>query len=213
MTDRPESGAAEAVARRRRRWPWAAAVVLLSLVAFVLAWFQPQKLFIDERVDEALPVAMASPTDAGTPTPSPTAPTPTEPSPTAMTPSPSPEPSPEPPEPTGPVTLARGRFRSLEHQTTGVARIVELEDGRRILRFEDLNTSNGPDLRVYLSEIPAGDDWYAYGERFVDLGDLKGNLGSQNYRIPDGVDLSRIRSAVIWCRRFTVGFGVAPLRV
>ena len=88
---------------------------------------------------------------------------------------------------------------------------MEIGDGRRFLRFEDLSTSNGPDLRVYLSEIPASDDWYAYGERFVDLGALKGNRGDQNYVLPDGLDLSEYKSAVIWCRRFTVGFGVAGL--
>ncbi len=79
------------------------------------------------------------------------------------------------------------------------------------MRFENLETSNGPDLRVYLSEVPAGDDWYAYGERYVDLGSLKGNIGDQNYEVPDDVDLDRYVSAVIWCRRFAVGFGVAPL--
>jgi hypothetical protein len=112
----------------------------------------------------------------------------------------------------GPLTLAGGAFRSLEHSTSGEALLIELPDGSRILRLEHLETSNGPDLRVYLSEIPAGDDWHAYGERFVDLGALKGNLGNQNYRIPKGVDVSKYRSAVIWCRRFTVGFGVAPLK-
>jgi hypothetical protein len=53
---------------------------------------------------------------------------------------------------------------------------------------------------VYLSEIPVSNDWHVYGEPFVDLGALKGNLGNQNYVIPDAVDLSRYRSAVIWCR-------------
>jgi len=50
-------------------------------------------------------------------------------------------------------------------------------------------------------------------DAFVDLGGLKGNLGSSNYLIPAGTDLSGFRSAVIWCRRFSVGFGVAPLNV
>lgn len=111
----------------------------------------------------------------------------------------------------GPAILAEGAFQSLEHATSGTAQVLELEDGSRFLRFEDLDTSNGPDLRVYLSEIPASDDWHAYGERFVDLGALKGNRGDQNYEIPEGTDLSHYESGVIWCRRFTVGFGVAPL--
>jgi hypothetical protein len=65
---------------------------------------------------------------------------------------------------------------------------------------------------VYLSDRPASDDWFVYDDgRFVDLGPLKGNLGSSNYEIPREVDLSEYRSAVVWCRRFSVGFAVAPL--
>ena len=51
---------------------------------------------------------------------------------------------------------------------------------------------------------------YDDGE-FVDLGGLKGNMGSSNYEIPDEVDLSKFKSAVVWCRRFSVGFAAAPL--
>jgi hypothetical protein len=109
------------------------------------------------------------------------------------------------------VELASGSFRSLEHRTTGRARLIKLAGGDVILRFEGLDTSNGPDLRVYLSELPADRGWHAYGVRFIELGALKGNRGSQNYRVPTGTDPTRYRSAVIWCRRFAVGFGVAPL--
>ena len=168
----------------RRKLLWAGGLLFVAIAVFVLVWFQPQKLFIEKTVDEAPPSTRGSPietAEAG-PTEAPAA-----------------------------RVLARGPFRRLEHPTTGTAQLLELGDGRRFLRFEDLDTSNGPDLRVYLSEIPASDDWHAYGEQYVDLGALKGNRGDQNYEIPPGVDLARYESAVIWCRRFTVGFGVAPL--
>ena len=42
-------------------------------------------------------------------------------------------------------------------------------------------------------------------------GHLKANRGDQNYVIPAGTDIASFRSAVIWCVRFKVGFGVAPL--
>ena len=161
-------------------------IVLVALTVFVVVWFQPQKLFIEETVDETIPSAV-----------------PDDPSTSAADEMKAPART--------PTVLSSGSFQSLEHETTGEAKIIELADGRRFLRFENLSTSNGPDLRVYLSEVPASDDWYAYGERFVDLGALKGNRGNQNYEIPDGTDLSRYRSAVIWCRRFTVGFAVAGL--
>jgi hypothetical protein len=107
--------------------------------------------------------------------------------------------------------LAGGSFTGLAHQTTGTARIVELEDGSFVLRIEELDTLDGPDLRVYLSTSPADGDEASFGVDPIDLGGLKGNQGNQNYEIPAGVDISSIRSAVIWCRRFSVGFGVAPL--
>src|ERR687892_591429 len=119
----------------------------------------------------------------------------------------------EPAPDAGQVMLAAGRFISLEHETTGRALVLETADGRRFLRFEGFETSNGPDLLVYLSsKEPSGtDDWHGYDQDFVDLGVLKGNVGSQNYRIPDGVDLDRYSTAVVWCRRFEVGFAAAVL--
>jgi hypothetical protein len=89
--------------------------------------------------------------------------------------------------------------------------VLRRPGGSLILRLERLSTSNGPDLRVYMSRVPAGSGLHAYRTRFIDLGALKGNRGSQNYAIPAGTDLPAYKSAVIWCRRFAVGFGVAPL--
>jgi hypothetical protein len=45
----------------------------------------------------------------------------------------------------------------------------------------------------------------------VDLGDLRGNIGRQNYEIPDDVDLDAYDTVVIWCERFTTSFGAADL--
>lgn len=185
-------GTVRGFVRRHRLMVGSAGVVAMALIVFVLVWFQPQKLFLDQRVSEALPAAAAGDAEQ------PDAPT-TEPPSAGETAS------------SELATLASGRFQSLEHETTGRAIVLQRGDGTSYLRFEDLRTSNGPDLHVYLSEIPAGDDWYAYGERFVSLGKLKGNIGDQNYRIPKNLDLSKYKSAVIWCKRFSVGFAVAPL--
>jgi hypothetical protein len=178
--------------RRHRVAALLTAGLAIGVVVFVLVWFEPQKAFLNQTVNEALPVPTA--TDAAG---------------SAAT-------SPISPGSSGAAaaaaeTIAAGEFRGLEHRTTGRAVVLKLADGSLVLRFQDLDTLNGPDLHVYLSPVPAGDDIRAYGEGFVDLGPLKGNKGSQNYRIPRGTDLSRYRSAVIWCRRFSVGFGVAPL--
>ena len=148
----------------------------VGLVVFVLLWFQPQKLIIEKKVNEALPVATTAASASASPR-----------------------------------DIAGGEFRSLEHRTTGRARLVRLADGSIILRFDHLDTSNGPVLHVYLSELPSTLGQNDYGRRYIDLGGLKGNQGSQNYAVPAETDLSRFHSVVIWCTRFHVGFGVAPL--
>jgi len=114
--------------------------------------------------------------------------------------------------PARPTELARGSFVSQEHDTSGTARVIELSDGRRVLRLEDFSTINGPDLHVWLSVKKAGGGWFKYGTgRAVKLGPLKANQGSHNYAIPDDADLDGLNSVVIWCKRFFVAFGSAPL--
>ena len=107
-----------------------------------------------------------------------------------------------------PVAVSSGAFASLDHPTSGTALLVVQPDGSRLLRFEGLETDNGPDLRVVLSTAEAGSGDYS---SFVELGRLKGNIGDQNYEIPADVDLGSIRSVVIWCERFASAFGEAPL--
>jgi hypothetical protein len=190
-------GRLRALVARHRLATSVAGTVGLALVVFVLVWFQPQKLFLDQKVDEALPGVIGSPA-AASPVPA-----------ASITASPGvPVPS---PQPARVAELASGTFRSLEHDTTGRAVILRLPDGSAVLRFENLNTSNGPDLHVYLSEIRASGDWHVYGTRYVDLGKLKGNIGDQNYQLPKDIDLTKFKSAVVWCKRFAVGFGVAAL--
>jgi Electron transfer DM13 len=175
-------------------------VIVIALVAGVLAaggaiaWFQPQKLFIDERVDEALPVAGPPGEAPATGDGDGTAPT-----------------RANQRAGRGPVTLAAGQFRSLGHTTSGRAAVLEVTEGRRFLRLDDLHTSNGPDLFVYLSTATADAERDRFDDDFVSLGRLKANQGNQNYAIGAGVRLDRYRSVVIWCRRFTYAFGAAQL--
>ena len=105
---------------------------------------------------------------------------------------------------------AMGDFISRSHPTEGSA--VVLTDGiQRFLRFEDFKTDNGPDLNVYLSTAPTDAPAGQFDDDFIDLGDLKGNIGSQNYEIPADVDLDTYSTVVIWCVRFSVIFGAAEL--
>ncbi|MGW4754199.1 DM13 domain-containing protein [Streptomyces chartreusis] len=115
----------------------------------------------------------------------------------------------------GPKTLAGGELISHEHATSGSVKLLRLADGSHVLRLEDLDTSNGPDLRVWLTDAPVKEGvggWRVFDDgAHISLGRLKGNKGSQNYAVPGDVDLSRYSSVSIWCDRFDVSFGAAEL--
>jgi hypothetical protein len=113
---------------------------------------------------------------------------------------------------TEPMVLAQGHFRGLAHETKGMAAIHQLAEGKRILRLTNFETSNGPEVHVYLvaSEV-AKDNATVKQAGFIDLGSLKGNKGDQNYEVPADADLSKYRSVSIWCARFGVNFGAASL--
>lgn len=182
--------------RRLLRKPatWVALVVLVAGGVFGLYWFQPWKLWVDQRVDEALT------TPAPVTAPAPGSPTPGSPAPT---------------EPAGPVQVASGELISHEHTTTGTARIIRNPDGSHVLELVDLDTSNGPDLWVWLTDQPViegRDGWHVFDDgAWVELGRLKGNQGNQSYEIPADVDPADFTSVSIWCKRFSVSFGAAPL--
>lgn len=111
-----------------------------------------------------------------------------------------------------PVQLTSGMFHGVAHTTEGTASIYQLPDGKKVLRFANFETSNGPDVQVYLvAASDAKDNDTVKKAGFLHVGALKGNLGDQNYELPDDVDLDKYRSVTIWCRRFGVNFGTAPL--
>jgi Electron transfer DM13 len=172
----------------KRRLIWVIALlVLLGGGAFGLYWFQPWKLVTDRTVNEAAPTSTA--TSAATST-APSAP--------AAVPA--------------DRVVATGTFVSKEHTTTGTVKLTELADGRRVLTLENLDTSNGPDLRVWLTDQPASAGWTAFDDgAWVELGKLKGNKGTQNYDVPANVKIDSYRSVTIWCKRFSVAFGAAEL--
>ncbi|MEV0222488.1 DM13 domain-containing protein [Streptomyces sp. NPDC050704] len=168
--------------------------VAIVAVGVGLYWFQPWKLWEDETVQEALPGAASTPTPAAAPSDSTSA---------------------EPVEPAGPQTLASGGLISHEHETSGTAKVIRLADGSHILRLEGLDTSNGPDLRVWLTDAPVKEGragWGVFDDgKYVSLGKLKGNKGDQNYALPADVDPAAYTSVSIWCDRFDVSFGAAEL--
>src|SRR5689334_18051474 len=147
--------------------------LVVLIVAGFGAWyaFRPERLFINQKVNEQFPTAAA----ASNP-------------------------------------LASGQFHSGAHETKGMATVFQLADGKKTLRLTDFQTSNGPDVHVYLvAAADAKDNDTVKNAGFLDLGSLKGNIGDQNYDVPGNIDLAKYRAATIWCARFNVNFGTAPL--
>jgi hypothetical protein len=112
-----------------------------------------------------------------------------------------------------PQPLVSGQFYSILHPTAGTATIYRLGDGTRFLRFTNFTTSNGPDVHVYMvASDDAKDVATVQQAGFIDLGVIKGNVGDQNYALSGDLDLAKYRAVSIWCKRFSVNFGAAPLR-
>lgn len=147
--------------------------LLVLIVAGLGAWygFRPERLFIDQTVNEQFPTASAAHDQ-----------------------------------------LAAGQFHSGAHETKGMATVFQLADGKKTLRLTNFATSNGPDVHVYLvAAQDAKDNDTVTNAGYVDLGSLKGNIGDQNYELPANADLTKYQAVTIWCKRFSVNFGTAPL--
>lgn len=112
------------------------------------------------------------------------------------------------------VELNRGNFTEIDavHKGRGEAILYQISDGTGLLRFENFEVTNGPDLHVFLTTVadPRSEDWHNGQE--LDLGALKGNIGDQNYEIPAEVDLSQYKSVIIYCVPFRVTFSTASLQ-
>ena len=110
--------------------------------------------------------------------------------------------------------LLTGRFVGEVHKTSGRASAYRQADGSRVLRLTDFSTSNGPAVHVLLIDGTSTDpskDFALAAVRNVDLGDLKGNQGDQDYTIPKDVDLKTFGTVSIYCERFHANFGTAKL--
>jgi hypothetical protein len=110
------------------------------------------------------------------------------------------------PEPAKPVSLASGQFAGADgHAGTGTATYIREPDGGRIVTFTGFDVDPGAKSVVWLTQ-----DETKLEDR-IDLGGLKGNVGDQQYEIPDDIDLSKYDTVVVYCTPFTVRIAVAPL--
>jgi Electron transfer DM13 len=211
---------AAAVALVVMLWLKVPAVVRIAVlwVPFaIVSWWLISPYFRDEVVDEDFSTSIATQLDdgeaPGTPDPTPAPP---------AAPSPDPDESgatvdggvpqePAPP-PAVPVLLGAGQFVGLAgHSGTGDAGIFRNPDGSYVVRFENFDIENGPDLEVYL--VP-GADQTSLAAGSIHLGALKGNVGDQTYDLPVATELAPgPYTALVWCEAFSVEFVGATVTV
>lgn len=186
----------------KRNWFRAAALVG-AVVVVAVGWWLGSPLFLDKEVNEEFPLS------ANAEIPSDQTQASVEKVMTEAAEAPTVEMTEDMPE-EGPVALASGVFAGADdfHEGSGTVTLYELGDGSRILRFEDFDVTNGPDLHV-LAVANANPTDRDDLDGYVDLGKLKGNVGNQNYEVP--ADVVDIGSIVIYCQPFHVLFATATL--
>ena len=163
-------------------------IIAVAVVGVGWYLFRPERLWVNQRVNESLPVATSTSGFATGAAQAGTMPASED------------------------KALLEGQFHSGSHETHGTATLYRLQDGQRVLRFTNFETSNGPDVQVLLVQAAdAKDNSTVTRSGYVRLAALKGNVGDQNYAVPAEADLAKYRAVTIWCRRFGVNFGTAPL--
>lgn len=183
------------------RIPVTVRLPVLIVPFLVVNWWLLSPFFLDEVVDEEFSTSIAEQQD-----PPPSS------APTASGEESAADEEAADTESGSPVLLASGRFRGLAgHEGTGDAGLFRTADGSHVLRFENFDIENGPDLEVYW--IPgAGQTSLAEGS--VHLGALKGNVGDQSYALPPETEVPPgDYTALVWCEAFSVEFVGATLEI
>jgi len=100
--------------------------------------------------------------------------------------------------------LAQANFIEQAHEVKGQALLLQ-DAEQQILRFENFETINGPNLHIYLSaDLDATD--------YIDLGEIKATKGNINYSLPQNIDSKKYKHVLVWCKPFKVLFSSASLQ-
>ena len=171
------------VSIKRKKYLIPFLLISLIVIAISVLYFEPHKIFIDDKTNEEQvgSIVTGSTKEVVTQETSISTTTTTLPS--------------------------KSMWRTREHETSGDV-FVTSDGNINYLRFENLSTSNGPDLKVYIAK-QLEDNGTPID--FINLGDLKGNIGNANYEVPSNVDLKEYKYVVIWCKRFSASFADAEI--
>lgn len=104
----------------------------------------------------------------------------------------------------GTVKLAGVFYPTSGIAVSGNVRILSSGSGFSLL-LENFQVTPGPDLKVYLSKKDTPFE-------FINLGPLKSNSGNQTYEVPNGVDFTVYKYALIHCQQYNHLFAIAELK-
>lgn len=90
------------------------------------------------------------------------------------------------------------------HATSGSVEVVRTDAGWEVHLGADFSFDGAPDPRVGFGS----GDGFAEG---TDFERLRANSGTQVYQVPAGIDPAAHDAVYIWCRRYSVPLGVAPV--
>jgi Electron transfer DM13 len=115
---------------------------------------------------------------------------------------------------TGPSTLSNGTLAEISpgHPTSGTTKLIRLENGSHVVTLEGFQTVSGPDVRVWVSETATLSNAALNSSAYTDLGALRSTNGNLKYELPKEVDVSKIKSVIIWCKFASIAFGGAALK-
>lgn len=172
-------------------------VIVLAVPFAMVNWWLISPYFSNDVVEEGFSTSISEQVAAPADAPAPAV---------------APDDGPSTPPTVGPVLLGAGQFVGLAgHSGSGDAGVFQNPDGSLVLRFENVDIENGPDLEVYL--VP-GPDQTSLPEGSIHLGPLKGNIGDQNYELPAGTELAPgAYTALVWCEAFSVEFVGATIAI
>lgn len=98
-----------------------------------------------------------------------------------------------------------GEFSGLsKHKTSGTVTVSKTDEGYVITLEDNFKFDGAPDPKVAL-----GKDGKFDPSTLIRL--LDSNSGKQSYIVPASIDVSLFNEVYIWCEKYSVGLGVAPL--
>ncbi len=102
--------------------------------------------------------------------------------------------------------LAQGAFHGASgHKTWGDVVVLKSTGGAQVVLQGNFNFDGAPDPKVGFGTGGTYD-------RASQLAPLASNTGEQVYDVPAALDLTRYDEIYIWCEKYSVPLGVAPLK-